>query len=149
MRIGRAGRPLPDRQTVRPLFRFRLTHEFYERTLMKSLALINAKDIETILMALNDAISDMNIELRNLPSEKKKGEILEYKSKYMRVFEKLKQNPSIYALAEHEVDIAAGGLNDAIELLEENMTDDLDDQEKSEIIVYKNECERLVDILAS
>ena len=116
---------------------------------MKSLALINAKDIETILMALNDAISDMNIELKNAPSERKKSEIQDFKSKYLRVFEKLKVNPSIYALAEHEVDIAAGGLNDAIELLEENMTDDLDDQEKSEIIAYKNECQRLVDILAS
>ncbi len=115
---------------------------------MKSLALINAKDIETILMALNDAISDMNIELKNTSSEKKKKEILDYKAKYLRVFEKLKTNPSIYALAEHEVDIAAGGLNDAIELLEENMTDDLDDQEKAEIIAYKNECQRLVDILA-
>ncbi len=115
---------------------------------MKSFALINAKDIETILMALNDAISDMNIELKNPVKESKKNEILEYKVKYLRVFEKLKQNPSIYALAEHEVDIAAGGLNDCIELLEENMTDDLDDQEKSEIIAYKDECQRLIDILA-
>lgn len=115
---------------------------------MKSFALINARDIETILMALNDAISDMNIELKNAVKEKKKNEIQAYKIKYLRVFEKLKQNPSIYALAEHEVDIAAGGLNDAIELLEENMTDDLDDQEKSEIITYKNECQRLIDILA-
>ncbi len=115
---------------------------------MKSFALINAKDIETILMALNDAISDMNIELRNQVKEKKKNEILNYKGKYMRVFEKLKQNPSIYALAEHEVDIAAGGLNDAIELLEENLTDDLDEQEKAEIQTYKNECQRLIDILA-
>ena len=115
---------------------------------MKSFALINAKDIETILMALNDAISDMNIELRNPLKEKKKNEVLNYKAKYLRVFEKLRQNPSIYALAEHEVDIAAGGLNDAIELLEENLTDDLDDQEKKEIEEYKNECQRLIDILA-
>ena len=46
---------------------------------MKSFALINAKDIETILMALNDAISDMNIELRNQVKESKKNEILNYK----------------------------------------------------------------------
>lgn len=115
---------------------------------MKSLALINSKDIETIKMALNDAISDMNVELRNSTVENKKQEIQDYKTKYLRVFDKLKQNPSIYALAEHELDIAAGGLNDAIELLEENMTEDLDEQEKSEIITYKNECQKLVDILA-
>lgn len=38
---------------------------------MKSLALINAKDIETILMALNDAISDMNIELKTRSRNRK------------------------------------------------------------------------------
>ncbi len=115
---------------------------------MKSFALINAKDIETILMALNDAISDMNIELKNPIKDSKKNELLDYKAKYLRVLDKLKQNPSIYALAEHEVDIAAGGLNDCVELLEENMTDDLDDSERAEIISYKDECQRLIDILA-
>lgn len=115
---------------------------------MKSLASINAKDIDTIKMALNDAISDINIELKNALSDKKKRDILDYKSKYSRVFDKLRQNPSIYALAEHELDIAAGGLNDAIEMLDENMDDDLDDQEREEILSYKNECQRLVDILA-
>ena len=116
---------------------------------MKSLAMINSKDIETIKMALNDAVSDMNIELKGSIAARKKQELLDYKTKYLRVFDKLKQNPSIYALAEHELDIAAGGLNDAIELLEENMDDDLDEQERSEILSYKNECQRLVDILAS
>ena len=117
---------------------------------MKSLASINAKDIETIKMALNDAISDINMELKSsdLP-EKKKRDLMDYKSRYTRVYDKLRANPSIYALAEHELDIAAGGLNDAIELLEENMTDDLDEQEKKDIQEYRNECERLIDILAS
>ncbi|MCF8719966.1 hypothetical protein [Nitrospina gracilis] len=116
---------------------------------MKSLASINAKDIETIKMALNDAISDINMELKTDLPERKKRDIMEYKAKYSRVYDKLRANPSIYALVEHELDIAAGGLNDAIELLEENMTDDLDEQEKQDIQEYKNECERLIDILAS
>ena len=116
---------------------------------MKSLASINTKDIETIKMALNDAISDINMELKNALSETKKKEVMEYKIRYTRVYDKLRTNPSIYALAEYELDIVAGGLNDAIEMLEENMgEDDLDDQEKSDIMTYKNECQRVIDILA-
>ncbi|NIP99416.1 MAG: hypothetical protein GWM98_02530 [Nitrospinaceae bacterium] len=115
---------------------------------MKSLASINAKDIETIKMALNDAISDINMELKNPLSESKTKEMMDYKTRYTRVYEKLRSNPSIYALAEYELDIAAGGLNDAIEMLEENMEDDLDDQEKSDILAYKNDCQRVIDILA-
>lgn len=115
---------------------------------MKSLASINAKDIETIKMALNDAISDINMELKNPLSETKMKEVMEYKTRYTRVYDKLRSNPSIYALAEYELDIAAGGLNDAIELLEENFEDDLDDQEKSDILNYKNDCQRVIDILA-
>ncbi len=115
---------------------------------MKSLASINAKDIETIKMALNDAISDINMELKNPLSEAKMKEVTEYKTRYTRVYEKLRTNPSIYSLAEYELDIAAGGLNDAIEMLEENMEDDLDDQEKSDIFTYKSDCQRVIDILA-
>ena len=109
---------------------------------MKSLASINTKDIETIKMALNDAISDINMELKNALSEAKMKEVMEYKTRYTRVYDKLRTNPSIYALAEYELDIAAGGLNDAIEMLEENMEDDLDDHEKSDILTYKNEIGR-------
>ena len=115
---------------------------------MKSLASINTKDIETIKMALNDAISDINMELKNTLSETKMKEVMEYKTRYTRVYDKLRTNPSIYALAEYELDIAAGGLNDAIEMLEENMEDDLDDHEKSDILTYKNDCQRVIDILA-
>ncbi len=115
---------------------------------MKSLATITDKDIEIIKMALNDSISDMNIELKGNISDKKKEEIREYKNKYNMVLDKLGKNPSIYALGDYELDIAAGGLNDAIELLDENTTDDLSEQEKNDILAYKNDCLRLVDILA-
>ena len=47
-----------------------------------------------------------------------------------------------------ELDIAAGGLNDAIELLEEQTMEDLDEQEKEDIANYKNDCQRVIDILA-
>lgn len=120
-----------------------------EGNTMKSLASINAKDIETIKMALNDAISDINTELQSALSEKKSKEVTEYKTRYTRVYEKLRNNPSIYSLAEYELDIAAGGLNDAIELLEEHAADeDLDDQDKSDILSYKSDCQRVIDILA-
>lgn len=115
---------------------------------MKSLATITEKDIEIIKMALNDSISDMNIELKGNISDKKKEEIREYKNKYNMVLDKLGKNPSIYALGDYELDIAAGGLNDAIELLDENTTDDLEEQEKNDILSYKNDCLRLVNILA-
>jgi polyribonucleotide nucleotidyltransferase len=126
-----------------------LAQHYQEGKIMKSLASINTKDIETIKMALNDAISDINVELKNALSETKMKEVMEYKTRYTRVYDKLRTNPSIYALAEYELDIAAGGLNDAIEMLEENMADDdLDDQEKSDIMTYKNDCQRVIDILA-
>ena len=116
---------------------------------MKSLASINDKDIETIQNALNDAISDINMELRRDISPKKRANMVEYKNKYTRVFERLKQNPSIYALATHELDLVAGALNDAIELLEECLADDMDDSEKADILSYESDCQRLLDILAS
>ncbi len=115
---------------------------------MKSLATITEKDIETIKMALNDSVSDMNMELKGDLKSTKREDILKYKVKYTQVLEKLSKNPSIYALNDFEIDIAAGGLNDAIELLEENLTDDLDEQEKNDIILYKEDCIRLVNILA-
>lgn len=115
---------------------------------MKSMAMITEKDIETIKMALNDSISDMNIELKGNLADKKREEILEYKNKYNMVLDKLAKNPSVYALGEYELDIAAGGLNDAIELLDETATDDLTDSEKNDIQSYKNDCLRLVGILA-
>jgi len=117
---------------------------------MKSLASINDKDIQIIKMALNDSISDMNTELKGTLSEKKRGSLSEYKLKYTRVFEKLKLNSSLYALAPSDLDIVAGGLNDAIELLEDHLKDgDLDEDEIEEIQTYKNDCSRLIEILAS
>jgi hypothetical protein len=117
---------------------------------MKSLASINDNDIHTIKMALNDSISDMNTELKGQISEKKRGTLTEYKLKYTRVFEKLKLNSSLYALAPSDLDTVAGGLNDAIELLEDHLLEgDLEDDEKEEILTYKNDCTRLIDILAS
>ena len=56
----------------------------------------------------------------------------------------------MYALMETDLDIVASGLNDAIELIEENLTeDDLNEEESEEILGYKNDCQRLVDLLAS
>ncbi len=115
---------------------------------MKSMASITEKDIETIKMSLNDALSDMNMELRGELKDKKRTEVLAYKNKYLKVLEKLNRNPSVYALGEYELDIAAGGLNDAIELLDENLTDDLDEQERGDILAYRNDCLRLVELLA-
>ena len=115
---------------------------------MKSLAMITQKDIDTIQMALNDSISDMNLELKGDVSEKQRKGILVYKNKYSRVMGKLRQHPSIYSLNEGELDITAGGLNDAIQLIEENLTDDLTEKEKEEILTYKSECVKLVEILA-
>jgi Mg/Co/Ni transporter MgtE len=114
---------------------------------MKSLASISEKDIETIKMALNDSISDMNTELKGSLTDKKRNALFEYHSKYTRVFDKLKQNSSLYALSESDLDIVAGGLNDAVELLEDNLADDLDEDEREEILTYKNDCARLVEIL--
>ena len=116
---------------------------------MKSLATITESDIDTIKIALNDSISDIKAELKEDIKEKKKIELLDYKNKYLRVIEKLDVNSSIYSLSETELDIVAGGLNDAIQLIEENVTDDLTDLEKEEILHYKNACNRLVELLAS
>ena len=116
---------------------------------MKSLASVTDKDIETIKMALNDSISDMNGELKNELSPEQMNNLENYKEKYSRVFDKLKSNGSIYALTETDLDIVAGGLNDAIELLEDNLTDDLSEEESEEILGYKNDCQRLVDLLAN
>ena len=116
---------------------------------MKSLASVTDNDIETIKMALNDSISDMNGELKNELSAEQKNILTNYKEKYLRVFDKLKTNGSIYALTETDLDIVAGGLNDAIELLDDNLTDDLSEEESEEIRGYKNDCQRLVDLLAN
>ena len=116
---------------------------------MKSLATITRDDIDTIKLALNDSMSDINKELKEDIKEKKRIELLDYKDKYLKVYNKLRQNPSIYSLSETELDITAGGLNDAIELLEEMLIDaGLDDQEKEQTIDVKNDCRRLVELLA-
>ena len=116
---------------------------------MKSLATITRDDIDTIKLALNDSMSDINKELKEDIKEKKRIELLDYKDKYLKVYNKLRQNPSIYSLSETELDITAGGLNDAIELLEEILFDaGLDDQEKEQTINVKNDCRRLVELLA-
>ena len=49
---------------------------------MKSLAAITEKDIEIIKMALNDSISDMNIELKEEMAEKKRTALLDFKNKW-------------------------------------------------------------------
>ena len=88
-------------------------------------------------------------ELKKDLSPEKKNSLINYKERYLRVFDKLKANGSIYALTEPDLDIVAGGLNDAIELIEDNLTDDLAEEENEEILGYKNDCQRLVDLLAS
>ena len=116
---------------------------------MKSLATITRNDIDTIKIALNDSVSDINTELKQDIKEKKRVELLNYKDRYLKVYNKLRQNPSIYSLSEAELDITAGGLNDAIQLLEEMLADaELDDQEKEETISVKDNCNRLVELLA-
>jgi len=120
-----------------------------ERNTVKSLASITAKDIETIKMALNDSVSDINEELKRNPSGRKKEDLLNYKTKYARVLAKLRQSPSIYALAEYDIDLAASGLNDAIELLDNYIeSDDLTEEETEEIMIHKSDCERLLNLLA-
>ena len=115
---------------------------------MKSLASITDKELETIKMALNDSISNMNTELKQELSPEKKNELTNFKARYTRVFDKLKQSGSIYALTETELDVVAGGLNDAMELIEEHMTNDLSGEDIVEILEYKNDCQRLVDFLS-
>ena len=117
---------------------------------MKSLASVTDNDIETIKMALNDSISDMTKELKNELGPEQKNTLINYKEKYLRVFDKLKINSSMYALTETDLDIVASGLNDAIELIEDNLTEeDLNEEDSEEILRYKNDCQRLVDLLAS
>jgi len=117
---------------------------------MKSLASVTDNDIETIKMALNDSISDMTSELKNELSPEQTNTLINYKEKYSRVFDKLKTNRSMYALTETDLDIVASGLNDAIELIEDNLTEeDLNEEDSEEILKYKNDCQRLVDLLAS
>ena len=117
---------------------------------MKSLASVTDNDIETIKMALNDSISDMTSELKNELGPEQKNALTNYKEKYLRVFDKLKTNSSMYALTETDLDIVASGLNDAIELIEDNLKeDDLNEEDSEEILRYKNDCQRLVDLLAS
>ena len=116
---------------------------------MKSLATITENDIDTIKIALNDSISDINNELGGDIKQKKRVELLDYKNKYLKVYNKLRQNPSIYSLSETELDITAGGLNDAIQLLEEMLAGgDLDSEEQEEAITARNECSHLVELLA-
>ena len=116
---------------------------------MKSLATITANDIEIIMIALNDTISDINKELKKNVNERKRVELLDYKNKYLKVFNKLRQNPSIYSLSEIELDITAGGLNDAIELFDEVLASgELDDQDQEETINARSNCYRLVELLA-
>ena len=116
---------------------------------MKSLATITESDIDTIKIALNDSISDINNELKGDIKQRKRVELLDYKDKYLKVYNKLRQNPSIYSLSETELDVTAGGLNDAIQLLEEMLTGgNLDNLEQEKIITARNECSHLVQLLA-
>ena len=116
---------------------------------MKSLATITENDIDTIKIALNDSISDINNELKGDIKQKKRVELLDYKDKYLKVYNKLRKNSSIYSLSETELDITAGGLNDAIQLLEEMLAGgDLDSEEQEETITARNECSHLVELLA-
>ena len=116
---------------------------------MKSLATITEHDIDTIKIALNDSISDINNELKGDIKERQRVELLDYKDKYLKVYTKLRQNPSIYSLSETELDITAGGLNDAIQLLEELLASgNLDSEEQEVTITFRNECSHLVELLA-
>ena len=116
---------------------------------MKSLATITENDIDTIKIALNDSISDINNELKGDIKQRKRVELLDYKDKYLKVYNKLRQNPSIYSLSETELDVTAGGLNDAIQLLEEMLASgNLDTKEQEVAITVRNECSHLVDLLA-
>ena len=114
-----------------------------------SLAMITEKDIEVVKIALNDSISDIDKELKENVTGRKRVELLDYKDKYLKVCNKLRQNPSIYSLNETELDIAAGGLNDAIQLLDDLLeSGELDELEKKETLTAKDECSHLVKLLA-
>ena len=99
-----------------------------------SLAMITEKNMEAVKIALNDAISDIDKELKEDVTGRKRVELLDYKDKYLKVCNKLRKNPSIYSLNETELDIVAGGLNDAIQLLDDLLeSGDLDDFEKKKL----------------
>mgnify|MGYP001444028065 CR=1 FL=1 len=116
---------------------------------MKSLATITENDIDTIKIALNDSMSDIDKELKGDIKERKRVELLDYKDKYFKVYNKLRQNPSIYSLSETELDVTAGGLNDEIQLLEEMLASgNLNNLEQEETITARNECSHLVQLLA-
>ena len=116
---------------------------------MKSLATITESDVDTIKIALNDSVSDIDKELKGDIQQKKRVELLDYKDKYLKVYNKLRKNSSIYSLSETELDVTAGALNDSIQLLEEILTgEDLDNLEQEETITAINECSYLVQLLA-
>ncbi|MCL0045082.1 hypothetical protein M1N16_02500 [Nitrospinaceae bacterium] len=116
---------------------------------MKSLATITESDVDTIKIALNDSVSDIDKELKGDIKQKKRVELLDYKDKYLKVYNKLRKNSSIYSLSETELDVTAGALNDAIQLLEEMLTsENLDNLEQEETITAINECSHLVQLLA-
>ena len=116
---------------------------------MKSLATITESDVDTIKIALNDSVSDIDKELKGDIKQKKRVELLDYKDKYLKVYNKLRKNSSIYSLSETELDVTAGALNDAIQLLEEMLASgDLDSEEQEATITARNECSHLVELLA-
>tara|TARA_Y100000815_G_scaffold13514_1_gene11897 strand:- start:248 stop:601 length:354 start_codon:yes stop_codon:yes gene_type:complete len=116
---------------------------------MKSLATITESDVDTIKIALNDSVSDIDKELKGDIKQKKRVELLDYKDKYLKVYNKLRKNSSIYSLSETELDVTAGALNDSIQLLEEMLTSgDLNNLEQEETITTINECSHLVQLLA-
>ena len=128
---------------------YKQTLSLLRKSRMKSLATITENDIDTIKIALNDSISDINNELKGDIKQRKRVELLDYKDKYLKVYNKLRQNPSIYSLSETELDVTAGGLNDAIQLLEEILASgNLDTEEQEVAITVRNECSHLVDLLA-
>ena len=131
--------------------RFDLQIESYHigKLRMKSLATITESDVDTIKIALNDSVSDIDKELKGDIKQKKRVELLDYKDKYLKVYNKLRKNSSIYSLSETELDATAGALNDSIQLLEEMLTSgDLNNQEQEETIIAINECSHLVQLLA-
>ena len=74
---------------------------------------------------------------------------MDYKDKYLKVYNKLRKNSSIYSLSETELDATAGALNDSIQLLEEMLTSgDLNNLEQEETNTAINECSHLVQLLA-
>ena len=128
---------------------YKQIHSLSGKLRMKSLATITENDIETIKISLNDSISDIDKELRGDIKERERVELLDYKDKYLKVYNKLRQNSSIYSLSETELDIAAGGLNDGIQLLEEILArGDIDSEELEATITTINERSHLVDLLA-